>query len=218
MSSRGRFVFKDGKFVEGKATPWLPPEHMRGLPGSFVTRDEAESDKIHELDPPHIVQGIIYDQKKALEAEKKDMPAALEKFSQSVAPLGARVPLNQNRIDVVRFRVIRARITRLFASPDQQKALADLRVDYLFFPEDNVNKYELRSKAQLPAKLPKHLRNFKLEIDIYNWPQSVVDALTSIGQKPPNIREMINDARRKAEIAEELQREESVLWTPGGDH
>ena len=223
--SKGRrFVFKDGKFVEGKATPWLPPQHMRGLPAAWTTKEEADGDKVHELDPPHIVKALVQEQAKVEQTQTKDLPAAVQRVSSSLAPLGENVPLSQERIDIVRFRIIRARVSRLAQSPQPEKDLAAIRVDYVFFPENNVNKYELRAKVArhgaraLPHPLPKHLRAFRLEVDIYNWPESVVDALTALGYKPPNIREMINDAKRRSSIAQELQREESLVWTPGGDN
>jgi hypothetical protein len=221
-----RFVFdqKAGKFVEGKAAPWLPPEQMRGLPQNFTTRDSSDGDKVHEDDPPHIVQALIHEQTKAEQKPKEDLPTAVKVLADSLAPTGEVVPLNQERIDIVRFRIIRARINRLFGDPKPEIALRDLKVDYVFFPRDNVNAYELRAKVKrdgvekLPWPLPKHLKNFKLEIDIYNWPESVLDGLKAIGHKPPNIQEMIANARRHASITEELQREESLLWSPGGDN
>lgn len=215
-----RFVFdaKAGKFVPGKAAPWLPPEHMRGLPADWTTREIAEGDKIHEYDPPHIIKGLMQDQAKAQEKTKTDLVGALKTLSDAVAPVGESVPLNQSRIDVVRFRVIRARVTRLFQSPSPEKALADLKVDYLFFPENNVNKYELRPKHKMPYPLPKHLRGLKLEVDIYNWPASVLDALKQIGHEPPNIKEMLADAKRRHSISKELEREESLIWTGESAH
>lgn len=222
--SRGKFVWRDGKWVEGSAAPWLPPEHMRGLPASFTTKHEAEGDKVHELDPPHIVKALVRDQTLAEQKVKGDLPSALKTLSDNAAPIGEAVPLNQIRIDIVRFRIIRARVGRLAQSTHPDKDLAELKVDYVFFPENNVNKYELRAKwrrrgtAAMPHPLPKHLRPFKLEIDIYNWPESVIDALKAVGQTPPNIKEMIADAKRRSSIAQELQREEGVIWTPGGSN
>lgn len=210
-----RFVLRDGKFVEGKASPWLPPEHMRKLPQSFTTRDEAEGEKVHELDPPHIVRALTAEQSK-LEA-KPALPEAVQQVADALFPSNEVVPLSQERIDIIRFRVLRARITRLAASPDPQKALDETKVDYIYFPENNVNKYELRAKearpgvSALPHPLPRHLRGFRLELDIYSWPQSMVDALAQLGIVVPDFRRMFDDIRRQASVAEELQRAESSL-------
>lgn len=226
MSEKGkRFVFRDGKFQEGKATPWLPPEHLRGLPSEFVTKDTSDGDKIHELDPPHIVKELVAKHEAALSKSSDSLPNTVRRLSEAVAPVGARVPLSQERIDIVRFKTIRSRITRLAASPEPEKDLAEMNVDYVFFPDNNVNKVEIRKKPgnpgryrPLPQPLPKHLRGFKLEIDIYNWPESVLDALAALGHKPPNIKEMLDDAKRRSDIAQELQREERLVWTPDGNH
>lgn len=203
-----RFVWdpKTQSFTEGKAGPALLPEHMRGLPSSFVTKDTSDGDKIHELDPPHIVKALVREQTNKEQTSAK--PDAVEVLASSLAPIGERVPLNQTRIDLVRFRIIRARITRLAGS-----GVLNTKIDYVWFPEDNVNLYELR--PVLPRKLPRHLRNYRLELDIFNWPRSIVDALVALGHKPPDIKEMIRVAKRRREVVEELGREESLIWTPG---
>lgn len=218
-----RFVFKDGKFVPGKAKPWLPPMEMRGLPQNWTTKDISDGDKIHEYDPPHIIKELMRKQDANERAASTSLPAALQALSNAAAPLGESVPLSQERIDLVRFRIIRARVNRLASSAQPEKDLADIKVDYVFFPDNNVNNYQLRAKVArhgaraLPHPLPKHLRPFKLEVDIYNWPESVINALKSVGQTPPDIKEMIADAKRRASIARELQSEESHILIPGRD-
>lgn len=215
-----RFVFKDGKFVEGKAGPEQLPEHMRALPSSFITKHEAEGDKVHELDPPHIVEALVKDltEKEQPKPTLDGLPLAVQALSASMAPLGAVVPLNQRRIDVVRFRIIRSRIDRLCKEAEAgtiklEDALKN--VDHVWFPEDNVNKYELRKGLPPPNSMrPKRLHNYRLELDIMNWPQSVIDALEALGHKPPNVKEMITNARRKASVIAEISREESAIWTP----
>lgn len=208
MASVGRYVWDVVKqaFKPGKAKPALRPEFMRSIPESYTTKDIADGDKVHELDAPHIVEELVHQQKQAEEGQKaRTLPQALEALAAAIAPLGERVPLNQTRIDLVRFRLIRTRIQRAAAAND----MSLLRVFYVWFPEDNVNVYEIRDA--LPEKLPKHLRGYALEIDPMCWPRSVVDALASIDIKVPTPRELMNDLRGEASVAEEIQREESDL-------
>ena len=218
--SRGSFVWdkEKGTFVEGKASPELVPEHMRGLPASWTTKDEAEGDKVHALDPPHIVEELV---EKNLAAEnpavKKELTPALKALEAAIAPPGVVVPLNQIRIDLVRFRIIQKRVAKYAAAVAAGQECDLAKIDLVWFPSDNVNVYMLMPREKAPAKRPPHLRNYKLEIDIFNWPQSILDALLELGQQPPNIQEMIKDAKSRHSVVEEIRSEEDRLQG-GGDN
>lgn len=202
--SRGRFVWDDKHktFVEGKASPELLPQHMRSLPSSYVTKDAAEGDKVHPDDPEHVVKTLISDQqKKEAEVPKPEMPLAVQALAESLVPLGVKVPLSQRRIDVVRFRIIKARVDRM-----AKTGALDTSIVFVWFPEDNVNRYELRKT--LPRKLPRHLRHYKLAIDVFNWPQSIIDALESLGYKY-DVQEMIHAAQARFAVSQEVRDSEA---------
>jgi hypothetical protein len=229
MVQRKRLVFDDktGKFAPTSGpTAEVLPQHMRGLPGEITTKDAAEGDKVHPDDPPHIVKSIIHEQAKRLAiGEQQNLPDAVKQLSEATAPVGERVPVNQARVDVVRFRIIRSRINRLC---DEHAKLArmgvgmplarflkDMPVDHVWFAKNNVNAYELRRGLPPPNfKRPAHLKSVKLEIDILNWPESVLDALKAMGHTAPNIPEMLLDAERRTSVLQELGREEGLIWTP----
>lgn len=190
--NRGRWVRKqDGTWKEGKAAPRQDPEHMRKLPGELVTTNPADPDKIHELDAPHVVSQLTEDFVNA-NADKPNQ-RLMPRWFEDVEPGVRGVTLNQERIDIVRFRVIRARIDGAIALL-QQGGSTDLSVKHLWFPHNDISVYELREgpAPQSNGERPKHLCNFSLEVDLFSWPQRVLDALKEAGQEVPDPKKLFD--------------------------
>lgn len=185
MAFRGRKVLKeDGTWEDRPAKPEALPEHLRSLPGDLVTKDEADEDKIHQEDAPHIVEALKYEADKR-EHEATREPTAKEHAAAVVqdAPLGEVVPLSQQRVDVVRFRIIRSLLAWFVDVLERGDNLILDQVHHVWFPSNNVNEYLLRrGKAPPEADRPEHLRRLRLEIDIMDPPQSIVDAFEAAGR------------------------------------
>lgn len=177
-----------GNWVEGKAGPKNLRQDLRKLPGEYVTNEIAVDTKIHELDPPHVARTILRDKAKEAEAAlnpKKDTAKDAIKKLKCAQP-GEYIPLNQWEIDCARIRVINALIQRMY--DDARKgAKVELTPCHLWFPDDNANKYQLRT-GNPPADVdrPKHLQRFRLEIDVVNWPQTIIDELKARGVEVPD--------------------------------
>ena len=145
------------------------PDNMKGLPEELVGTNMADPDKIDVLDAPHVVDGIVDDY-----MEKQDAP---EKKKLRCAQPGEYVPLSQWEIDCVRMRVIKVSVDRYI-----EEAKAGLTpnwgVKHLWFPENNVNHYELRD-GNPPGdnQRPKHMRRFRIEIDILCIPETIQELL-----------------------------------------
>lgn len=176
--TRGKFVLRNGKWEEGKASPELLPEHMRALPDDLVTKDEADEKRIHAEDPGHIVQALVYENAKAEKAAEQD-PVGLEKLKALARiPVGDKAPLTQMRIDVEKMHANVSILSSMMAAenPDLDK------VWHIWFPTDNVNDYELREGPPPPdIERPKHLRNFNLVVDPLVMPASVIDRFKEAG-------------------------------------
>lgn len=191
----------DGTWYEGKASPELKPEHLRKLPANYVTKDIADPDKIHELDVPHIVDALTEEQEKRdLEGSKTEtMADALPKLK--CAQPGETVPLSQWEIDVVRMRVIKARVDHMVFMKMNHNVAPDLKTKHLWFPEDNVNIYELR-EGNPPADKdrPKHMRGLRLEIDVENLPPRIVDALAERGVVIEDVQEIMKNTKYSPKV------------------
>ncbi len=147
---------------EGKATPWLPDERLRKLPGDYVTKDINDPVRAHESDEDYIVSNIVDDRRAA--EKNPGVP------KETVLPvyLTEDKKLSANKIDEVRLRVMLAfadtqkRIIREGGEPDK-------RPKHVWFPEDNVNAYELRTgNAPADGERPAHLRGYDLHMDIWS--------------------------------------------------
>lgn len=188
-SNKGkRFVFRDGKFVEGKAGPRQLDEELRKLPGEWVTTEVGEAAKIHPLDPPHIREALRDDLAEAERDKPVDQTALEALVKLADAPLDVPVvPLNQWRVDAVRLRVIFSLIEQAVYAARKGKPV-NLEVQHLRFLENNIHKYELR-----PGKPPRdkdrrsHERGLLLWVDPFNWPQRMVDALKQAGVPVPDV-------------------------------
>jgi hypothetical protein len=148
------------------------PEHLKGLPENLIGTDMADPDKVDEHDAPHIV-GELIEQHAKTEKDKARVPYKKLKCAQ----IGEVVPLSQWEIDVVRMRVISSTVNKLLneAKTGQDP---DMSVNHLWFPEDNVNHYALRTgNPPSDRDRPKHLRGYRIEIDITSIPESVRDVI-----------------------------------------
>lgn len=181
MSKGTRKVLRDGKWEDGKASPWLPPEQLRQMPQSWTTKEEADADRIHELDPPHIVKALAHEQ-----ATKEEAGTPPENLLEKYDLWGG--PLDQTHIDLIRFKAIRnlIRTAQVYAERGAVFPLKKLR--HLWFPKNRLDPRELRDgRPPLRFDLPQHLKDKDLIVDVYNWPARVVDMLTAKGIEVPDI-------------------------------
>jgi hypothetical protein len=171
---------------EGKAAPELIAPHLRELPADYVTKDIADDKRVHEYDDRHIVDDLVGDRQKA-ETETGEPDALAEAANLSRAEIGHPCPLSQLEIDVVRFRVLSSMVTQhLRAMQNDPGYDPDFAVRHLWFPENDVNHYELR-EGNPPAvrDRPKHLRSYELELDLARWPRRLADELRVRGVRLP---------------------------------
>lgn len=191
MTKTGKWTLdaKTGKWREGQAQPRLEPEHIRSKPGEIVTKEIEEGDKIHEEDPPHVMESIVEDWKAQDKPKPKMDPgrmATLMKLSLLHADRRTRLAdLSENRrqieIDIVRMRVLFTLIDTLNKQCDAGE-VPDIGVRHLWFPTGNLGRYELRAgPAPRRALRPKVLRDMKLEIDLESPPQGGMDLLEEAG-------------------------------------
>lgn len=156
---------------EGKAAPELLRSDLRRLPGDLVTKEVGDGEKIHELDEEHTRLALIQEHDKKLQGKEP------EQEEEAGAPAALRDEerlLTQERIDIIRLRVMRA-IAKNAQTPEEKLALR-----HVWFPRNDINAYSLRDgNAPGDADRPKHLRRFKLEIDLASGrlPETVVDRL-----------------------------------------
>jgi len=200
---RGKQVLRNGKWEDGSASPEQKPEHLRGLPADWVTKNEADPDRIHELDPPHIVGALVEEQvKKVREQEVPDAPDA--SFKPSVAKPGECRPLSQWEIDMVRFRVMRQLVESAIVAKQHGVKTDIFKVNHLRFPENNVNIYELREgNPPRDAERAQHERGFALVLDIEAWPQSIVDHLATRGVVLPDAKKMLDNVEFASLVTKE---------------
>ena len=210
MTYRGKRVMKeDGTWHEGSASPKLLKENLRNLPGEIVTEEDADDSKAHELDPQHVVDAIAYEHGKAQRQEGQKNKTTEDEvlYERFGAPLGEKVPLTQPKIDYVRMRIIRTIIAN-YAMDLQNGVLPDTdHLYHVWFPENNVNNYALKhGKEPANLKRPPHLKNFKLTVDIHEWPKSIEDALEAKGIDPKRWR----DIQEMAIAGQEAQKNQTV--------
>jgi hypothetical protein len=142
------------------------PDNMKGLPQDLIGTDMADPDKVDTLDAPHVVEGIVEDY-----VEKQEAPEKKKKLR--CAQPGEYVPLSQWEIDCARMRVIKVSVDR-YIEEAKSGVTPNWGVKHLWFPENNVNHYELREgNPPGDAQRPKHMRRFRIEIDILNIPETI---------------------------------------------
>ena len=146
------------------------PQEIRNLPEDLIATDLADPEKIHKYDAPHIIDELSEDYIKAQETPKE-----IKKLK--CAQVGEYVPLSQWEIDVVRMRVIKNTVDSMMTWAERG-VTPDYTVNHLWFPENNVNHYELR-KGNPPSNSdrPKHLHGFSIEVDVLCIPERVQDLI-----------------------------------------
>jgi len=168
---------KDGsiEWIENKVTGHKLkldnlPQEVRNLPEELIATDLADPEKVYKSDAPHIIDELSEEHIKAQETPKE-----IKKLR--CAQVGEYVPLSQWEIDVVRMRVIKTTVDSMLVWADRGIE-PDYSVNHLWFPDDNVNHYELR-KGNPPSNRdrPKHLHGFSIEIDVLCIPERVQDLI-----------------------------------------
>jgi len=196
MTEKGKsYVFdpKTGKFKAGKASPWLPPEHMRSLPQDFTTKNPSDPDRIHPLDPPHIVEALTEDQTKAQAektATKSDDARALANLRSEIYSRD-KVPITQIRVDAVKFYSMREIIkVQLLKLREGLIDRIDWSVNHLWFPRPYMGEREIRKGPPPPRSLrPGWIKDIDLVVDLAVWPKSINRILESGGvDVPKNLR------------------------------
>lgn len=181
--ARSKQVLRNGKWEEGSASPELLRDDLRSLPGEYVTKDIAEPNKIHELDPQHVVNQILDDKVTGKDSSKLDDKEKPRDPEFDEVPPGQTRELYQKGVDVVRLRVLKSLVERQILRLKRGANLVDLKVRHLWFPENNLNHYELRTGNPPPdSERPKHMRGFRLELDVLHLPQSIVDYCEARGE------------------------------------
>ena len=189
MEKGKKYVFdeKSQTFKEGKASPWLPPEQMRGLPADYTTKDPSDPDRIHELDPPHIVEALTEEQKKAEEEPPSSEAVEALKALFNEVYIGRRVPITQERVDVVKFislwNFVKAQSKKIAAGLQDD---IDWRIHHLWFPTPYMHRREKRL-GKPPSRIlrPAWLKDIDLVLDLDSWPRSVCDRLEELGLETP---------------------------------
>lgn len=171
---------KDGQWVDGGAAPRLLPEHLRVLPGDVVATDIDDPDRAHELDAPHIVRSLKKEHEKQAEPEKKTAKGELGKLR---APgVGERAPVTQWFVDVAKMRVIKVLVDKAMGEVARGLSPNIESQFYLWFPANNVNRYELRKGAPpLDRERPRWMRGIDLRVDMLSPPKSIVRELKARG-------------------------------------
>lgn len=158
-----------------KAGPKLLAPQLRRLPSELVTNDVDDEAKVHELDAPHVLKGLVKDYGKKVTEPDKTRPKLF-----APGP-GERAAVTQWFVDVAKMRVLSALVNRAVDDHNAGRPV-DLGVKHLWFPENNVNHYHLRKGNPPPnRRRPKHMREIDLVIDICEPPRSVIKLLREQG-------------------------------------
>lgn len=177
---------EDGTWEEGKASPKLLREDLRELPGELVVKNDLdiqEEDKIHELDPPHIVEALTYEYQQKIAKDGKEDPK-LDTCNLPGGPLaqiGESKKLNQREIDWVRLRLLKVRIDKALQAVENGHE-PNMEVFHVWFPQDEVNIYEIRpGNPPSDTDRPPHLKGFHLWIDPKHPSESMRDLTKEVG-------------------------------------
>ena len=82
-------------------------------------------------------------------------------------------PITKMALEIIRIRVTTACLITAVEDNERKQP-----VRHLWFPEDNVNRYELRlGNPPADSDRPRHLRGLQLVIDIRDIPQDVWDEM-----------------------------------------
>ncbi len=173
---------KTGAFEEShQKAKSLIAEHLRGLPGSFTTRDTSDPDKIHELDPPHIVDALTLEQGRAEQRREK-----LPSIYAGVDLWGG--PFDQFHIDLIKFKVIRNLITTATRFSERGMSFPLRKLHHLWFPKASLDPRQLRTgRPPLRVDLPIYLKDKDLLVDVFNWPERIKDMLRERNEEVPDM-------------------------------
>lgn len=170
---------ESGEWRSGKASPKLLREDLRKLPSDYVTDEIEDIDRVHELDPDHVVESLVEERSLAEQKTEEQRKTRVSRLLEDV-PHDRPIKLTQPRVDWVRLRVLSAVLGTL-AEQAAAGRRPDFGVRHLWFPEDNVNHYELRrGNPPSPSDRPKHMKNIDLVIDVLCPPQSITAAAEEI--------------------------------------
>ena len=149
---------------------------LQHLPSEVIATDEDDPDKVSVYDAPHIQRELVEEHYKAL-----DKPTKKPSRFPPIAQPGEVVPLNQFQVDIVRLRICKA-LTDVHMAEQREGKFKGIPSRHVWFPEDNVNSYELRDgNPPSDTDRPKHLRRYKLALD----PVTIT--------KTESFKEIIND-------------------------
>jgi hypothetical protein len=176
-----RQVFRNGKWIDNdKAAPENLRADLRELPSELVTKDGDDPYKVHADDPDHVLETIVYDYgKHDGDPSKADAETKIKdpKFQDvyGLPLIGSVARLNwcgkdraQWVIDLWRLRAAKALINSLVG--DVEGGNIPERVStvwHLWFPDNNLNNYELREGNPPPdSKRPAYMRGLDIVVDL----------------------------------------------------
>ena len=129
-------------------------------PEELIASDEDDPEKISVLDAPHIREALVKDYANNQDKKKEKVPER-----KLPAPVGVVMPVSQYQIDFVRLRICKNLLNMHLAEAEAGR-FNGFPPRHVWFPDDNVNKYELRDgNPPSDRDRPKHLRNLKIELD-----------------------------------------------------
>ena len=187
---------------------WLPPEHMRKLPGDYYTQDTSDPDRVHELDDPHIVEALVAEQdKKNIEEEKLvGLPAAKAAADEALA--FKNIPFTQENIDWIRFKTISNLVKSAITQIERQlpRTVKLNGKQHLWFPNANFEIVELR-EGNAPADVdrPGHLKGKHLFVDVLHWPVSIEQKMKAKGIDLPNVQVLLEKTKPVIMLDEKLR-------------
>lgn len=205
-----KYVLVDGAWVEGSTGIELIEEYLRGLPADLVTKDASDPEKIHELDPPHIREELLeeYLQPPEDDGSIADKLTCIQPGE--YVPFGGRGIDTLWELDVIKLRVMNTTINKMCTAADRGAEPDLTKHMYLWFPEDNLNHYELRKGNPPPdSERPKYLRGLDLSIKFDVWPRRLKHRMYERGIElkdselnEPYVRykELLNDESNKNNI------------------
>lgn len=196
------------------------PDELRHLPGEYVTTDEEDPDRIHPLDPPHIVEALTNELREKEEGpregkEVETQQDAREKRRRLCKP-GRYVSMThltkeqiQYEVDLLRLGaiagILRGEIDLLKRGANHSDDVWKPR--YLWFPSDNLNEYKLR-KGNPPARddRPMKLRGIDLVVDVAEPGDRLRGLARDAGLDLYSLAEI-----RKAVVQEEMEGQERLV-------
>lgn len=156
-------------------------EDLRKLPGDLVTKEHPDGSRIHELDPPHIVDKIAQDYREDPDIYTKGprKPDPEYKLKGTITRYG------QLGIDFRRINVYMATCRTIVKRNERnQFSCINYIIEqakcplYIWYPKDDLLSAELR-KGHAPSNgsRPKWLKNKDLWVNILDFPERLYDIM-----------------------------------------